>query len=237
MINLKSRVLPLELMAKVLLIEDDRDLSTILSDLLEEEGYSVEVAYDGASALDLLQTAEYDVLIVDWNLPKTSGVILLKEIRHRGNLTPVLLLTARGDVKDKTEGLDSGADDYLTKPFQSEELTARLRALLRRQSQQATNILSIGPFTMDNQKFKVMKGDREIRLQPKEFALLEFFMRHPEEVFSLEALLNRVWPTDSEASTDTLRVYIGTLRSKIDDKDKPSFITTLHRVGYKFVVP
>jgi DNA-binding response OmpR family regulator len=224
-------------MAKILLIEDDRDLSTILSDLLEEEGYRVEAAYDGASALDLLHASEYDVLILDWNLPKTSGVTLLKEIRHRGNLTPVLLLTSRGDLKDKTEGLDAGADDYLTKPFESEELTARLRALLRRHSQQATNILSVGPFSLDTQKYKVMKNECEIRLQPKEFALLEFLMRHPEEVFSIDALLNKVWPTDSEASTDTLRVYIGTLRSKIDDKEKSSFITTVHRVGYKFVVP
>jgi DNA-binding response OmpR family regulator len=223
-------------MAKILLIEDDRDLSIILSDLLEVEGYSIEVAYDGTSALDLLFVSEFDVIVLDWNLPKTSGVVILKEIRQRGNLTPVLLLTARGDLKDKTEGLDSGADDYLTKPFQPEELTARLRALLRRHSQQATNILSVGSFTLDTQKFKVLKNDREIRLQPKEFALLEFFMRHPEQVFSPEALVNRVWPTDSEASAETLRVYIGTLRSKIDDKGQPSCITTVHRVGYKFVV-
>lgn len=223
-------------MAKILLIEDDRDLSIILCDLLNEEGYSIEAAYDGASALDLLYAADYDAIILDWNLPKTSGVVILKEIRRRGNLTPVLLLTARGDLKDKTEGLDSGADDYLTKPFQPEELAARMRALLRRHSQQATNLLSLGPFTVDTQKYKVMKNAQEIRLQPKEFALLEFFMRHPEEVFSHDALLNRVWPTDSEASTETVRVYIGTLRSKIDEKGQASFITTVHRVGYKFVV-
>jgi DNA-binding response OmpR family regulator len=223
-------------MAKILLIEDDRDLSIILSDLLEEEGYSIEVAYDGASALNLLLSAEYDAIVLDWNLPVTSGVAVLKEIRHRGNLTPALLLTARGDIKDKTQGLDSGADDYLTKPFQPEELTARLRALLRRHSQQATNQLALGPFTMVSQKYQLMKDKREIRLQPKEFALLEFFMRHPGEVFSPESLLNRVWPTDSEASTDSVRVYIGTLRSKIDDRGKASFITTVHRVGYKFDV-
>ena len=223
-------------MAKVLLIEDDRDFSTILSDLLEEEGYAIETAYDGASALNLLLAAQFDVIILDWNLPVTSGVKVLKEIRHRGNLTPVLLLTARGDVKDKAQGLDSGADDYLTKPFQPEELTARLPALLRRHSKQATNILSAGPFGLDSAKFLATKSGRELKLQPKEFALLEFFMRHPGEVFSPEALLSRVWPTDSEASTDTVRVYIGTLRNKIDERYRDSFIKTVHRVGYKFIV-
>jgi len=223
-------------MAKVLLIEDDRDFSTILTDLLEQEGYAVEAAYDGGGALDLLLAAEFDVIILDWNLPVTSGVTVLKEIRHRGNLTPVLLLTARGDVKDKAQGLDAGADDYLTKPFQQEELTARLRALLRRHSKQATNILVAGPFNIDTQKFLASKGERVLKLQPKEFALLEFFLRHPEEVFSPDALLSRVWPTDSEASTDTVRVYIGTLRNKIDDRDRDSFIKTIHRVGYKFTL-
>jgi DNA-binding response OmpR family regulator len=223
-------------MAKILLIEDDRDLSSILSDLLEEEGYSIETAYDGEGALNLLLATNYDVIILDWNLPVTSGVTVLKEIRQRGNLTPVLLLTARGDVKDKAQGLDAGADDYLTKPFQPVELAARLRALLRRHSQQATNILAVGSFRLDSQKFVVTKDGAEIRLQPKEFALLEFFLRHPGEVFSPEALLNRVWPTDSEASSDTVRVYIGTLRSKIDNRDRDSFIKTVHRVGYKFVI-
>jgi DNA-binding response OmpR family regulator len=223
-------------MAKILLIEDDRDLSSILSDLLEEEGYSIETAYDGEGALNLLLATNYDVIILDWNLPVTSGVTVLKEIRQRGNLTPVLLLTARGDVKDKAQGLDAGADDYLTKPFQPVELAARLRALLRRHSQQATNILAVGSFRLDSQKFVVTKDGAEIRLQPKEFALLEFFLRHPGEVFSPEALLSRVWPTDSEASSDTVRVYIGTLRSKIDNRDRDSFIKTVHRVGYKFVI-
>jgi DNA-binding response OmpR family regulator len=224
-------------MAKILLVEDDYDLAFALTDRLKREHYAVEVADEGDRALDLLKSFEYDAVILDWNLPNMSGLAILKELRGRGNRTPVLILTARTDVHDKAQGLDTGADDYLTKPFEPVELSARIRAMLRRGSNQPSNVITVGPFTLDPQRFTVMKGGLEIHLQPKEFALMELFMRNPGEVFSQEAILNRIWASDSETSPESVRVYIGNLRKKIDGDNKQSYIETVYKRGYWFVVP
>jgi DNA-binding response OmpR family regulator len=224
-------------MAKILLVEDDYDLAFALTDRLKREHYSVEVVDEGDRALDLLKSFEYDAVILDWNLPNMSGLAILKELRGRGIRTPVLILTARTDVHDKAQGLDTGADDYLTKPFEPVELSARIRAMLRRASNQPSNVITIGPFALDPQHFTVLKDGKEIHLQPKEFALMELFMRNPGEVFSQEALLNRVWTSDSETSPESVRVYIGNLRKKIDGDNEQSYIETVYKRGYWFVVP
>jgi DNA-binding response OmpR family regulator len=222
-------------MAKILLVEDDYDLAFALTDRLKREHYSVEVVDEGDRALLLLKSFEYDAVILDWNLPNMSGLAILKDLRSRGVRTPILILTARADVQDKAQGLDTGADDYLTKPFDPIELSARIRAMLRRGSNQPANIVTAGPFTLDPQHFTVFKAGKEIHLQPKEFALLELFMRHPGEIFSQEALLNRIWSSDSETSPESVRVYIGNLRKKIDGDDEQSHIQTAFKRGYWFV--
>jgi two-component system, OmpR family, copper resistance phosphate regulon response regulator CusR len=222
-------------MAKILLVEDDFDLAFALADRLKREHYTVEVADEGEQALHLLKCGEYDAVILDWNLPNMSGLAILKELRGRGVRTPVLLLTARSDVHDKAQGLDNGADDYLTKPFDPIELSARVRAMLRRASNQPTNLITTGPYTIDPQHFTVFKHGKEIHLQPKEFALLELFMRHPGEVFSQEALLHRIWVSESETSPESVRVYIKNLRQKIDGDDEQSCIQTVFKRGYCFV--
>lgn len=224
-------------MAKILLVEDDHDLAFSVTDRLKREHYTVEVVDEGEDALHLLKTFEFDAVILDWNLPDMSGLAILKELRNRGLRTPVLLLTARGDVSDKAQGLDSGADDYLTKPFDPIELSARVRAMLRRGSKQTANVISAGPFTLDPQHFKVFKEGVEIHLQPKEFALLEVFMRNPGEVFSQEALLNRCWLSESDTSPESVRVYVGNLRKKIDGGGQHSYIETLFKRGYVFTLP
>ncbi len=223
-------------MAKLLLVEDDQDLAFAVIDRLKREHYTVEVADDGDQALHLLRCGQYDAVILDWNLPNMSGLAILKDLRDRGVRTPVLLLTGRSDVQDKAQGLDSGADDYLTKPFDPIELSARIRAMLRRGTNQPTNVITAGPFSLDPQQFTVFKNGKEIHLQPKEFALLELFMRHPNQVFSQEALLSRVWASESETSPESVRVYIGNLRKKIADDDEKTYIETVYKRGYWFVV-
>ena len=224
-------------MAKILLAEDDADMASMVEDWLNHEQHTVEVVVNGADALDRMRFYSYDLIILDWELPKMSGIDALKEYRGQGGLTPVLMLTGRGQVIHKTEGLDSGADDYLTKPFDGQELSARIRALLRRATKQPSNVLSAGSLSLDTATRAVLKNGKPLNLLPKEFVLLEFFMRHAGEVFSPEALLDRVWKSDSDSSLDAVRMCIKRLREKIDPPDGPSMITTVHRVGYRFDRP
>jgi DNA-binding response OmpR family regulator len=170
-------------------------------------------------------------------MPGMSGVEVCRQYRNSGGRALVLMLTGRDHVADKTQGLDAGADDYLTKPFHPDELSARLRALLRRAGSVGSTQLQAGDVVVHPASFKVLKNGKEIQLLPKEFALLEFLMRHQNEVFSSEALLERVWPSESEASPETVRVHITRLRSKIDEPGQPSMIKTVHRVGYKLEPP
>ncbi|MBC7996717.1 MAG: response regulator transcription factor [Leptolyngbya sp.] len=220
-------------MAKILLVEDDVEVCEVVSDWLTEEHHVVDVVNLGQEAIERLRFDKYDVLILDWKLPDLTGIEVCKTFRAKGGTTPVIMLTGRTEVTDKETGLDAGADDYLTKPFHPRELSARLRALLRRSADLKQNVLSCGDIVVDPQGFKVTKAGAEISLLPKEFALLEFFLRHPNQVFSPEALLDRVWSAESEASPDTIRVHITKLRGKIDTEGQPSIIKTLHRQGYK----
>jgi len=222
-------------MAKILLVEDEPDFSVLISHLLASEHHTVELADNGEAALELLGVYHFDCLILDWNLPGISGLEVCQKFRANKGVTPILMLTARQHVDDKSAGLDSGADDYLTKPFELKELSSRVRALLRRPTSFQGANLQVGLFEMDVNNFRLTRQGEEVTLLPKEFALLEFFMRHPNQVFSPETLIDRVWASDHEASPETIRTYIKRLRKKLDQTGKPSTLSTIHGVGYKFV--
>ena len=210
-------------MAKILVADDDVDLAEAIQNWLDGEHHAVELVYDGQEALDRMRLYKYDLAILDWLMPGLPGVQVCGKYREGGGKMPILILTSRAQVEDKEHGLDSGADDYLTKPFELRELSARVRALLRRPPREVTgNVLKAGHLSLDRQTHEVKRGGEAINLLPKEFALLEFLMRYPNEVFSLETLLNRVWPSDSDSSPDTVRVHLTHLRNKLESKDRPS---------------
>lgn len=219
-------------MAKILLVEDDRDLSLIVSDSLSAHSHVVDMVHAGDEGLDRLLYYDYDLVVLDWELPKMNGVQILKEIRAKGKTVPVIMLTGKKSGDEKEQGLDSGADDYLTKPFEMKELQARVRALLRRPQAFLGTQLRCGNIVLDPQAYKVTRDGEELKLLPKEIALLEFFMRHPGQVFTAEAVLNRVWSSESEASPESFRTCLKRLRQKIDVGDE-SIIEYVHGLGYR----
>ena len=221
-------------MAKLLLIEDDRNLNASIKQWLALENYLVEVVEDGVSGLELLRTYEYDVVILDITLPRLTGLEVCKQYRQSGGVAKILMLTGRGSIQDKAEGLDIGADDYLTKPFHFKELSARLRALMRRPVMAMDNIIKVDEIELDPRSCKVLKNGEPVHLPRMEFALLEFLMRHQGQVFNQEALLERVWTAESERTSETIRTCIKKIRSKIDTEGKESLIKNVHGVGYKF---
>lgn len=220
-------------MAKILVVEDEPDFSELVGEWLKSQHHVVEIVGSGEDALDRLRFYKYDIVVLDWMLPGVSGLDVCKEFRSHGGTTPILLLTAKRHVDEKEQGLDAGADDYLTKPFEMKELSARIRALLRRPQAFAGAVLQVGDLVLEPNTYKVTRNGEDLTLLPKEFALLEFLMRHPNQVFSAEALLDRVWSSDSEASPETIRTYIKRLRKKIDVDGQPSVLSTVHGVGYK----
>ncbi len=220
-------------MSKILLVEDELDLSNQIKDWLAREHYLVETQDNGEMASHQLRVSKYDLIILDWQLPGMSGLEICKKYRSLGGKSPVLMLTARSTVDDKEQGLDAGADDYLCKPFHLKELSARVRALIRRSSSESANILHLGEISLDPSARRVLKGANEIRLEPKEFALLEFLLRNRNVVFSADALLDRVWESDTSVSPDSIRTYIKALRKKLDASGRPSLITTVHGLGYR----
>ena len=224
-------------MAKILLVEDDPASAEIVKTFLSAQRYDVELARDGAEAMEFLRMAKFDVILLDYNLPHVSGFDVLKQFRGAGNDTPVIMVTAKFAASDKEALLDGGADDYLTKPYELTELGARIRVQLRKSANSITGQLTVGSIVLSPDQMKVTKDGEEIELLPKEFSLLEFFMRNPGKVFSADTILDKVWSNYSEASPDTVRVHITKLRSKIDTDGQDSLIKTLHRVGYKFEKP
>ena len=223
-------------MPKILVVEDDEDLADMVSSWLESERHTVEVANDGTFARDLLKLSSFDVIVLDWDLPGMSGIEVLKECRGQGGNTPIIMLTGKSEISDKEAGLGTGADDYLTKPFAVRELGARIRALLRRPGNLQSSVLRAGNLELDSAKHRVVVAAQEVHLLPRDFALLEFFLRHQDEVFSVEALLTRVWSSDSDATPEGLRTAIKRIRKKIDgdggDESK-SLIETIPRIGYR----
>lgn len=217
---------------RILLVEDEPTIANFIRQGLTEAGYAVDVAQDGREGLDYAQAAEYDVLILDIMLPRMDGIQLLRRLRASGHKTPTLMLTARDTVDNRVEGLDAGADDYLVKPFAFPELLARVRALLRRPPLQAGTVLQIGTLCMDTASHVVERNGRLIDLSPREYAILEYLMRHPNQVLSRTQIGEHVWNFDFYNESNVVDVYIGYLRRKVDGPDEPSLIHTVRGVGY-----
>lgn len=217
---------------RFLLVEDEPDLREVLKKQLQTNGYSVDACGDGLEALDYVLLAAYDAIILDIMLPGLDGLAVLKKLRHEGNKTPVLLLTARGSVEDRVAGLDLGADDYLVKPFSFDELVARLRVLLRRSGGQVSNILTCSDLEMDTSSRRVSRAGKELQLSAKEFAVLEYLLRHQGMVLSRETIENHVWDYDFEGGSNVVDVYIRYLRKKVDDGFEKKLIQTVRGAGY-----
>lgn len=220
-------------MAKILFLEDEKALADVVLDVLTAHDYMVDHVSLVADARVRLKVYQYDLVILDVNLPDGNGVDVCRDFRLSGGSTPVLMLTGRNKIQEKALGLDAGADDYLTKPFHVDELSARVRALLRRPNAFVGAVLKYEDLELNTGTHRVTKAGTEIQLLPKEFALLEFLMKHNGQVFSADALIERLWPTDSEASPDAIRIYITRLRNKIDSDGKQSLISTMRGVGYR----
>ncbi|MCQ3938177.1 MAG: DNA-binding response regulator [Chloroflexi bacterium] len=218
---------------RILVVEDEPGVAGFLEQGLKESGYVVDVARDGADGLEYALACEYDAIVLDIMLPKMNGLELLREVRSRRVKSPVLLLTARDGVDDRVRGLDVGADDYLVKPFAFPELLARIRALLRRPPLQTNGILQMGDLEMDAAKREVRRGGRLVELSPREFALLEFLLRHPNQVLSRTQILEHVWDFDYYSDTNVVDVYIGYLRRKLDREADPPLIQTVRGVGFR----
>lgn len=224
-------------MAKLLVVEDDPDTGATIRDLLTLDDHIVEVVGNAAEASSRLKHYEYDLVILDWELPDSTGVEILKTYRANRGGTPVLMLTGRSDFIDKETGLDTGADDYLTKPFNPREFGARVRALLRRPKVVESESLELSGISLDTRTKKVRLAGKDLDLRPKEFALLEFLMRHPNETFSPDTLLKRIWSSESEATESTVYSFMSLLRKKLGEEGAPDAIKTVYGRGYRFDVP
>lgn len=221
------------IMPKILIVEDDLQVASSVKDWLLFEKYLVEHVTTGSEALGMMMAYEYDLVILDINLPRLSGLEVCRRYRDGGGACPILMLTGQDAVDDRANGLDAGADDYLTKPFHLKELSARVRALLRRPATLTSNILKAGNLVLDSAKHSLTVDGVAMHLPRMEFALLEFLMRHPDQIFNASTLLERVWTADSEKSAETIRTTIKKLRNKIDTDGTPSLIQNVHGVGYK----
>lgn len=217
---------------RLLIVEDEPTIANFIRQGLSEAGYAVDVACNGEEGLDYSLAAEYDVLILDIMLPKLDGIQLLRRLRREGHKTPCLMLTARDTVDSRVEGLDAGADDYLVKPFAFPELLARVRALLRRPPLQTGTILQMADLQMDTARHLVERNGRLIELSPREYAVLEYLMRHPNQVLSRTQIGEHVWNFDFYNESNVVDVYVGYLRRKIDQPGEASLIHTVRGVGY-----
>lgn len=217
---------------RILFAEDERDLNHIITKKLTEQGYSVDSVYDGEEAIDILSYTDYDAVILDIMMPKADGFAVLRALRSKGKNTPVLFLTARDSVQDRVAGLDSGANDYLVKPFSVEELLARIRAMTRTAFGVSDSLLSVGDLTMDTAAKVVKRGGKEIPLSAKEYALLEYLMHNAGIVLSREKIENHIWNFDYEGGTNVVDVYIRYLRKKIDEGYDKKLIHTVRGRGY-----
>ena len=222
---------------RILVIEDNHRLSSSLAANLAHEGYSVDAAYDGQEGQDLAELTPYDLIILDILLPKKDGLQVCRDLRRRRIHTPILLLTARDGVEDRVQGLDYGADDYLVKPFAMRELLARLRALLRRQAPYTNGRLEIGDLVVDPVTHTVEREGRSIDLTPKEFALLEFLLYHPNQVVTRELIEQHIWNYDFECESNVIDVYVRRLRRKIDAPFAVKLLTTVRGIGYRLQPP
>jgi DNA-binding response OmpR family regulator len=218
---------------KILLVEDEHRIAQSIKKGLEQERMAIDVAYDGIEGYDLAIDEDYDVIILDLMLPGMNGLEICNKLRLNKKETPILILTARGQVEDKVEGLNKGADDYLTKPFAFEELIARIRALVRRPQNIKEELLKVDELSLNVRSFEVIRNKKIIKLSSKEFTLLEFLMRHPGQILSKEQIMNHVWSYETDILPNTVEVYIRNLRNKIDKGFNYPLIQTVRGFGYK----
>jgi two-component system, OmpR family, copper resistance phosphate regulon response regulator CusR len=217
---------------RLLVVEDERKVASFIKKGLEEEGYAVDVAADGRTGLQMARDQIHDLIILDIQLPKMDGLSVLDILRQEKVAIPVLLLTVRATIEDKVLGLDSGADDYLTKPFAFQELVARVRALLRRRTEGKSPVLQIADLTLDPARRMVFRGNEKIDLTAREFALLDYFMRNPSRVLTRTMISEHVWDYDFDSGTNVIDVYVNYLRKKIDSGSDQKLIHTVRGVGY-----
>jgi DNA-binding response OmpR family regulator len=222
-----------KLMAKILIAEDDAETAFAVKQALAALQHVVEIVSDGSEASFRLATYNYDLAILDWGLPELSGLAVCQKYRASGGKIPILMMTGKADIVEKEAGLDSGADDYLTKPFNFRELTARIRALLRRSPELTGNVLQLRDLVLDTRSCRVWRGGEEISLWSKEFALLEYLMRKKNQVVDVNDLLENVWSSESESSEDAVRQCIARLRRKIDREGERPLISTIKGLGYR----
>lgn len=220
---------------RLLVVEDEHKIANSIKKGLEQESYAVDVAFTGDEGLDLALTEDYDLILLDVLLPGINGIEICKNLREQQIHTPVLMLTAKGQVSDKVTGLDAGADDYLTKPFAFEELIARIRALARRPKGNIGTTLNLEDLTLNTTSYEVKRNEKLIQLTAKEYALLEYLLRHPNQVIKKEQIINHIWDYDADVLPNTVEVYIGYLRNKIDKPfpNSVALIQTVRGFGYK----
>ncbi len=217
---------------RILVVEDEKHLNRIISEAVEDEGYSVDSCYNGVEALEYLECAGYDVIILDVMMPKMDGFELVRRLRSRGDNTPVLLLTARDAVADRVQGLESGGDYYLTKPFDFKELMAVVRVMARKYTGNRSNVYTIADLSLDSNTKTVTRAGKNIELTAKEFSLLEYMMRNKEVVLSREMIENNLWNYDYEGGTNVVDVYVGYLRKKMDTGFSKKLIHTVWGTGW-----
>lgn len=217
---------------KILVIEDEKKIANLLQKGLREQGYTVDLSHDGNDGLERASAQPYDAIILDIMLPGRDGLSVLRKLRERKVTTPVLVLTARGEVNERVEGLNAGADDYLAKPFAMDELVARLRALMRRVTGETISFYKVADLSMNLVSREVIRGTRKITLTAREFRLLEHLMRSPEQVLTRTQIIERVWEYHFDPGTNLVDVYIQRLRRKVDDGEDVKLIQTVRGVGY-----
>ena len=217
---------------RILVVEDEKHLNRIISEAVEDEGYSVDSCYNGLEALEYLECAQYDVMILDVMMPKMDGFTLVRKLRERGDNTPVLFLTARDAVADKVQGLESGGDYYLTKSFDFKELMAVVRVMARKYTGNRSNVYTIADLSLDSNTRTVIRAGKNIELTAKEFSLLEYMMRNKEVVLSREMIENNLWNYDYEGGTNVVDVYVGYLRKKMDTGFSKKLIHTVWGTGW-----
>jgi len=220
---------------RVLVVEDEHKIAQAIKKGLEQEGYAVDIMFEGESGFDMASSEEYAVILLDLMLPKMDGLTLCKKLRDNGVHTPILMLTAKGELEDKVAGLNSGADDYLVKPFAFAELLARVKALTRRPQKALHTKLQVEDLSLDTNTFEVKRNNDLINLSKKEFALLEYLMRHPSKILSKDQIIQNIWSYEADILPNTVEVYIGYLRSKVDRPfpKLPRLIHTVRGFGYK----
>ena len=217
---------------RLLFAEDDRDISKAVKTLLERSGYSVDVVYNGQDAIDYIESGEYDGVILDWMMPKLSGIEVLTQMRAKGFSAPVLILTARDSVDDRVKGLDTGADDYLPKPFAASELLARIRAMLRRKEDYKHDVIKFSDIELDKSAMSVTCNKKSVRLNNKAFQLMEMLVEHPGAVLSIDQIMERIWGWDSDSEINVVWVNISFLRKKMTELGAHAKIKAVRGVGY-----